>query len=148
MMSILLIEDCAEDVEALTRTLRKLGVSHPLTRCETGEEALDYLHRRGAHATRAPAPLPSLIMLDLNLPGIDGRDILCELKADAQLGIIPVVIFSGSENPRDVDFCYRHGASGYLVKPMGASDLQRAVRSLIDYWFGPHFALPSTTGST
>ena len=132
---LLIIEDSDEDFTALTRMMNKANISNPIYRCEDGEEALDFLYHEGEYEDLSLAPRPSLIVLDLNLPGTDGREVLAELKQNRDLQTIPVVIFSTSSNPKDIDACYRHGISGYLVKPMDTSRLNRLVETFLEYWF-------------
>jgi CheY-like chemotaxis protein len=133
--SLLIVEDSDEDFTALKRTINKVQVSYPVYRCEDGEEALDFLYRQGEYENKATSPRPALIILDLNLPGTDGREVLAAVKQDRELQTIPVVIFSTSSNPKDVEACYRHGVSGYIVKPMNLSQLQELVTTFIEYWF-------------
>jgi CheY-like chemotaxis protein len=76
-----------------------------------------------------------LIVLDLNLPGTDGREVLAELKQDKNLKTIPVVIFTTSSNPKDVEGCYQYGVNGYLIKPMDTQRLRQLVQIFLDYWF-------------
>ena len=133
--SLLIIEDSDEDYAALERIIAKAKVSHPIYRCEDGEEALDFLYREGEYTDETLAPRPSLILLDLNLPGTDGREVLAEIKQDASLKSIPIVIFSTSSNPKDINACYRYGISGYLVKPMDINRLHWLVQTFLDYWF-------------
>ncbi|GAB4548910.1 MAG: response regulator [Pleurocapsa sp.] len=132
---LLIIEDSDEDFAALTRMIAKSQIANPIYRCEDGEEALDFLYHEGEYQDIALSPSPSLIVLDLNLPGTDGREVLAILKKDRNLKNIPVVIFSTSSNPRDVDACYRYGISGYLVKPMNTERLNQLVQTFLDYWF-------------
>ncbi|MDJ0571058.1 MAG: response regulator [Pleurocapsa sp. MO_192.B19] len=132
---LLIIEDSDEDFAALTRVIAKSFISNPIYRCEDGEEALDFLYREGEYQDESLSPRPCLIVLDLNLPGTDGREILIELKQDQDLKTIPVVIFSTSSNPQDIDACYKHGISGYLVKPMDINRLNQLVKTFLDYWF-------------
>ena len=132
--SILIVEDSDEDFAALTRAMNKARFTNPIYRCEDGEEALNYLcHEREYEAELAPRP--SLIVLDLNLPGTDGRDVLAALKKDRDLKAIPIIIFSTSSNPKDIEACYRHGISGYIVKPMDFKKLQESTEILLNYWF-------------
>jgi CheY-like chemotaxis protein len=133
--SILAIEDSDEDFEALRRMLKKASVVNPLYRCSDGDEALDFLYHRGNYEDSTKAPRPSLILLDLNLPGTDGRELLAQIKQDENLKIIPVVVFTTSANPKDVELCYRYGVSGYTTKPVDVERLQRFIQTLIDYWF-------------
>ncbi|MEL6440999.1 MAG: response regulator [Cyanobacteria bacterium J06621_8] len=132
---LLVIEDSDEDFTALKRIVTQTKFSHPIYRCEDGEEALDFLHHAGEYEDQSLSPRPSLIILDLNLPGTDGREVLAELKQDRDLQTIPVVIFSTSSNPKDIDACYRYGVSGYLVKPMGTQRLNQLVQTFLEYWF-------------
>ena len=133
--SLLIVEDSDEDFTALERTINRVQVSHPIYRCEDGEEALDFLYRQGEYENKATSPRPTLIVLDLNLPGTDGREVLAAVKQDRDLQTIPVVIFSTSSNPKDIEVCYRHGVSGYIVKPMNLTQLQELVKTFIEYWF-------------
>ncbi len=133
--SLLIIEDSDEDYAALVRTIAKAKITNPVYRCEDGEEALDFLYQEGEYADETLAPRPSLIVLDLNLPGTDGREVLAEIKQDANLKTIPIVIFSTSSNPKDINACYRYGISGYLVKPMDINRLHWLVQTFLDYWF-------------
>lgn len=132
---LLIIEDSDEDFAALSRVMAQANLSHPIYRCEDGEEALDFLYHQGEYQKEDLAPRPSLIILDLNLPGTDGREVLAELKQDQDLQTIPIVIFSTSSNPKDIDACYRYGISGYLVKPMGTERLNKLVTTFLEYWF-------------
>lgn len=133
---LLIVEDSPEDLEATLRALARTGRDRTVRHCADGDEALDYLLRRGAFAGEARAPRPSLVLLDLNLPGTDGRELLGEIKAHAALRAIPVVVLTTSGDPQDVDACYAAGASGYVQKPVLHEDLVEALRRLEDFWFG------------
>lgn len=133
--AILIVEDSPEDYEATVRAFRKANVVNPLKHCETGEEALDYLCRRGVYADAQKSPRPGIILLDLNLPGIDGRDILRQIKADDQLKKIPVVVLTTSLDERDIEKCYADGANSYVHKPVDLTGLVLAIQRLKDYWF-------------
>jgi CheY-like chemotaxis protein len=134
MFSILLVEDSDEDYMAFTRALNDTAVTVSLPRCTRGEEALDYLYRRGRFADPAQAPRPALVLLDLNLPGMDGRELLTMIKGDEQLKSIPVVVVTTSRNPRDVEWCYQHGANSYQVKAIGYQQFKDTMRLLVEYW--------------
>jgi CheY-like chemotaxis protein len=134
MFSILLVEDSDEDYMAFTRALNDTAVTVSLPRCTRGEEALDYLYRRGRFADPAQAPRPALVLLDLNLPGMDGRELLTMIKGDEQLKSIPVVVVTTSRNPRDVEWCYQHGANSYQVKAIGYQQFRDTMRLLVEYW--------------
>jgi CheY-like chemotaxis protein len=139
-LPLLVVEDSDEDYTALCWALRKVGVDRPVRRCATGADLLDYLRHAGRYAPDAAAasdaPRPALILLDLNLGADDGRDVLAALKADAALRRIPVVVWTTSAHPRDVEHCYEHGASGYATKPVDVGQLVEALRNVTRYWFG------------
>ena len=116
--SILLVEDSPEDYEVTVRAFRKANLVNPVFRCQDGEEALDYLYQRGRYADPEQAPRPGLILLDLNLPGTDGREVLAQVKSDAQLRTIPVIVLTTSADERDIEGCYRAGANSYIQKPV------------------------------
>lgn len=129
---ILLVEDSPEDFETTERAFRKSGLKNPIFRCSDGDEALEFLFRRGRFAD---APRPGVILLDLNLPGTDGREVLAEIKADPSLRQIPVIVLTTSNDDRDVQACYSAGASSYIQKPVDLDGFMRAIERLNDYWF-------------
>ncbi|MFB8789727.1 MAG: response regulator [Potamolinea sp.] len=133
---VLLIEDSDEDFEAFGRMLRKSSIKVPIYRCTNGDEALDFLNHTGEYIDGIKAPRPGIILLDLNLPGTDGREVLQQIKQDENLKSIPVVIFTTSSNPKDIDICYRYGISGYVLKPMDIKKLMNTVQVIIEYWLG------------
>ncbi|HET9769155.1 MAG TPA: response regulator [Thermoanaerobaculia bacterium] len=135
MRPILVVEDSPEDFEATRRSLQRGGLVHPLVHVENGDAALDYLCRRGHFARGERSPRPRLILLDLNLPGTDGRQVLASIKADEQLRQIPVVVFTTSRDDRDVEACYRAGANSYVQKPVDLPEFRRALDSVKSYWF-------------
>lgn len=133
---VLVVEDSPEDFEATRRSLQRSGLPIPLVHVTDGDAALDYLYHRGAFARAERAPRPRLILLDLNLPGTDGRQVLARIKADVDLRRIPVVIFSTSRDERDIEACYRAGANSYVQKPVDLPEFRRALDSVREYWFG------------
>lgn len=133
--AILIVEDSPEDYEATARAFRKSNLANPLYRCETGKEALDYLLRLGVYADPEKSPRPGIILLDLNLPGVDGRDVLMQIKTNDQLKKIPVVVLTTSLDERDIEKCYADGANSYIHKPVNLSGLVTAIQRLRDYWF-------------
>ncbi len=133
--AILIVEDNPDDYEAcVTALTQDHNLANPIHWCKTGMEALDYLHRRGDYMDDAPER-PSLIMLDLNMPGIDGRDVLAEIKSDEFLRKIPVIVMTSSRDQADIDACYRDGANSYVVKPVDLNGFIEAIARLRDYWF-------------
>jgi CheY-like chemotaxis protein len=143
---ILAIEDSSEDYEALQRALRPVRERVQLERCETGTEALAYLDRclQTTNGTRAK-PLPSLILLDLNLPGIDGLGVLQSIRQHPDLKIIPTIILTTSNNPKDVRDCYRMGCNSYLIKAIEFQVFKQEIGILIHYWLDT-VILPPTIG--
>lgn len=131
---LLVAEDSNEDFKMLQRLMRRMTVQNPIYRCKTGDEVLDFLYQAGDYQSPAQAPRPSVILLDLNLPGIDGRDVLERLKQDISFREIPIVVFTTSANPKDIELCYQRGANGYLIKPMDASELEKTVQAFVEYW--------------
>lgn len=132
---ILLVEDSPEDFETTERAFRRSGLKNPIYRCADGDEALDYLHRRGQYADPNQAPRPGVILLDLNLPGTDGREVLSEIKNDPNLKQIPVIVLTTSKDERDVEVCYSCGANSYIQKPVDLDGFMKAIERLNDYWF-------------
>jgi CheY-like chemotaxis protein len=130
---ILVVEDSVEDFTALGRAFRKHQLKNPVLRCEDGDQALEYLQGYGKRPGW-PQQLPAFVLLDLNLPGTDGRTVLGALKQDPRLQSIPVIIFSTSTSARDIEDCYRLGANSYLIKPIDYAVLEEKTRLLIRYW--------------
>ena len=131
---LLVVEDSNEDFRMLQRLMRRMAVQNPIYRCTNGDEVLDLLYKQSSNENSSAVLRPSVILLDLNLPGIDGRDILERLKQDITFKEIPIVVFTTSSNPRDIELCYQKGANGYLVKPMDAQGLQKTIQAFVDYW--------------
>lgn len=132
---ILLVEDSPEDFEATVRAFKKSGLKNPIVRCDDGDGALDYLYRRGRWADPETSPRPGVILLDLNLPGTDGREVLTEIKKDDQLRHIPVIVLTTSNDRRDVEACYHAGANSYIQKPVDMDGFLKAIERLNGYWF-------------
>ena len=131
---LLVVEDSNEDFKMLQRLMRRMHVTNPIYRCVDGDEMLKFLYQQGNYQNTEVAPRPSVILLDLNLPGLDGRELLGRLKQDGSFKEIPIVVFTTSSNPSDIDLCYQKGANGYLVKPMDSQQLHKLVRAFVDYW--------------
>jgi two-component system response regulator len=132
---ILIVEDSDIDYETTIRAFKKAGMANPVQRCEDGEDALDYLFRRNRYSDVESAPLPELILLDLNLPGTDGRDVLEELKKDPTLKNIPVIVLTTSSDEKDINNCYQAGANSYIQKPVDLQGFFAAIQRLKDFWF-------------
>lgn len=138
---ILAVEDNDEDFDMLQLAFQGASIPNPLLRCTDGEETLDLLLRQGRFGEpEEPVPRPCLILLDLNLAGLDGRQVLERIKADASLRSIPVIVLSTSDNPRDVQSCYQGGVSAYLLKPVDLERFEAMVRHFKDFWL--EFVVP------
>ncbi|MGF1512417.1 MAG: response regulator [Elainellaceae cyanobacterium] len=131
---LLIVEDSNEDFETVRRLLNKSAAQIPIRRCVNGEQALAFLYRTGSYQD-GDAPRPGIIMLDLNLPRTDGRQVLHQIKQDKDLKTIPVVVFTTSNNPKDVEDCYRYGVNSYIVKPINFAQLKEDIQMLVRYWF-------------
>lgn len=132
---ILLVEDSPEDTEATMRAFKKAGMKNPVYHCENGDDGLDFVFRRGAFSSPSRAPRPCVILLDLNLPGTDGREVLYEIKKDEDLKSIPIVVLTTSTDQRDIESCYRMGANSYIRKPVDLNGFFHTIQRLNDYWF-------------
>jgi CheY-like chemotaxis protein len=131
---LLLVEDSDDDYEMFLRICDTVGFKANVRRFADGDEALEYLRQLNWNKS-GDDPLPALILLDLNLPGMDGRELLDVLKQDPVLRPVPVVVYTTSSNESDIAFCYEHHANGYQLKPMNVAQLESDIRALIDYWF-------------
>lgn len=132
--SILVVEDNPCDFEATLRSLRKAGVHLQIHHCVDGDDALNFLHRQEKYANAEDAPRPSLILLDLNLPGTNGYDVLQAIKSDERVKSIPVVVLSTSNNEKDVETCYAMGANSYMTKSIDLADFLASMQRMADFW--------------
>jgi two-component system response regulator len=132
--NILLVEDNPNDEELTLRALKKNNILNKVIVVRDGAEALDYLFTRGAYASRDPAEMPQLVLLDLNLPKIGGLEVLQSLRADERTKLIPIVILTSSREDRDLIAGYTSGANSYIVKPVDFLQFSEAVRQLGLYW--------------
>ncbi len=133
-LDILLVEDNPDDVELTRLAFAEAGSAHRLHAVGDGAEALDYLLARGRHAGREGADLPALVLLDLNLPRLDGREVLQAIRAAPATRGLPVVVLTTSAEPRDVDQSYALGANSYIQKPVEFERFVEAVRQIGRYW--------------
>ncbi|SIS89937.1 Response regulator receiver domain-containing protein [Zobellia uliginosa] len=125
-MDILLIEDDAIEVMKLQRTVKKLELKHNIIETKNGEDALEIL--------RSGDKLPDIILLDLNMPRMNGIEFLTILKADPVLKYLPTVILTTSENRADLLECYKVGVAGYVIKPLKYEEYQSKLHKVLDYW--------------
>jgi len=130
-MQILLVEDSPGDVRLTREALRDANPHLRLHAVADGGEAMAFLQHKGVHAD---APRPDLILLDLNMPKMDGREVLAEIKRDASLKLIPTVILTTSEAEADVVKCFELQANSYLLKPVDLTAFEVLVKSVNDFW--------------
>jgi len=130
--AILMIDDDREDFILVKEALESKRLKVDLYWAEDGDEAMNFLYRREGYAS---APTPNLILLDLNMPGKNGFDVLKELKADRDLRKIPVVILTSSKDQKTVAQGYNIGASSFMLKPLTFDEMATAMNSLCEYWF-------------
>ena len=140
---ILLVEDNPDDELLTLRALRKNDVTGEVVVARDGVEALDYLFGTGAHAGRDTSVMPQLILLDLNLPKIDGLEVLRRLRAEERTRLLPVVILTSSREQQDMLEGYGLGANSYVRKPVNFEQFVRAVEQLKLYWLILNEAPPS-----
>ena len=129
---LLLVEDNPAEAELIQRVFKREKINNTIFHVETGEEALDFLNKRGAHSDAADV---DLVLLDLNLPDMSGIDVLIEVRKSASLTSLPIVMLTNSRNPADIDEAYREHVNCYVTKPVGINELAKVVQSIDDFWF-------------
>ena len=132
--TILLVEDNDDDVTLTLRAFKRSHLMNPVVVVRDGVEALDFLFARGAYAHRATAPPPTLVILDLKLPKLDGLGVLKAMRADPRTALLPTVILTSSKEEQDVIAGYSLGANSYVRKPVDFAEFLEAVKILGIYW--------------
>ena len=130
-IEILLVEDSPADVRLTMETIKDYKVKNHLEVVGNGVDAMDFLRRKGKFADKTR---PDLILLDLNLPGKDGREVLAEIKVDPDLCSIPVVVLTSSEAEQDIIKAYNLHVNCYITKPVGLTEFVKVVKSIEDFW--------------
>ena len=130
----LLIEDNDNDSVLLKKAFARGNLLNPLHIMRSGEEAMEYLKGEGRFSNRAEYPLPSVVLLDLNLPGISGFEVLQWIRAQPGINKLRVIVLTSSESIHDVNLAYRLGANSFLVKPMDVDHLCRMTEAISGYW--------------
>jgi CheY-like chemotaxis protein len=130
---ILMVEDDPKDVELTLTALEEYNLSNEVIVTNDGEEALDYLYKRGKFQTRANGN-PAVLLLDLKLPKIDGLEVLQKIKSDEKLSMIPVVVLTSSREERDMVASYKLGVNAYVVKPVDFHEFVNAIKELGMFW--------------
>lgn len=130
-IEILLVEDNPGDIRLTREAFGEYKIANNLSVVTDGEMALKYLHREGKYAS---APVPDMILLDLNLPKIDGREVLREIKSDPQIRRIPVIVLSTSESEIDIETSYNNYANCYITKPIDFMQFMKVIKELQSFW--------------
>jgi CheY-like chemotaxis protein len=131
---VLLVEDSPDDVDFARRALARSGIDHRLVIAEQGDRALALLRGTEAEPGHGRPLRPALVLLDLNIPGIGGRELLERVKGDCDLRAIPVVVLSTSQHRSDIESCYRAGANSYHAKADDLTEYQFTARRIMEYW--------------
>ena len=133
-VEILLVEDTPEDLELTLRALRKANVANRMQVARDGAEAIEFIFCEGRHSGRRIEDAPKVILLDLKLPKVDGKEVLERIKSDPRTKIIPVVVLTSSKEQNDVVESYQLGVNSYIVKPVNFERFAEAVKDLGMYW--------------
>lgn len=131
---VLMAEDDEHDIIATKRAWKASQMANPLYIVNNGEECLDYLERRGAYADPAMSPRPGILLLDLNMPRMDGLETLQHIRASEKFRSLPVIMLTTSKAEEDRVRCYEFGANAYIVKPIGFDNFAEAIRTINLFW--------------
>ncbi|HOY38986.1 MAG: response regulator [Bacteroidales bacterium] len=142
LATILLVEDNQMDVILTLDAFREAKLKNKISVARNGQEALDYLFGRNKFSDRSEFPLPNLILLDLKMPGIDGFEVLRQIKSSDILKRIPVIILTSSKEDGDRALSYDIGANSYLLKPVSFDGFTEVVKKIDDYWFTLNIGAP------
>jgi CheY-like chemotaxis protein len=126
---IVLVEDDDGHANLVERNLQRAGLANGIHRLKDGQEALDYVQGKGAHAGR-PGPHPMLLLLDIKMPRVDGVEVLRQLKSDPQTALVPIIMLTTTDDPREIQRCYELGCSVYISKPVDYQAFVEAINRL------------------
>lgn len=132
---MLIIEDCRDDKDLILRAFKKSNVTVRVVVLQDGAEALDYMNCAGAFHEKAAYDIPDLILLDLKLPKIDGKEVLATYRKNPVFRLIPVVVLSSSGERNDLNDCYSLGANSYIKKPIDFKRFLEIIEITMNYWF-------------
>ncbi len=138
--TLLLVEDNPQDEMLTLRAMHKANISNRIDVVRDGQQALDYLFREGEFAGRDGLELPTVVLLDINLPRLSGLEVLARLRADARTRLLPVVILTSSDEERDRMLSYANGANSFVRKPVNFSEFAAVVARLGVYWLATNEA--------
>lgn len=131
---IMLVEDNPNDAALIERALRKTGIQNAIFRAQDGLDALHYLFATGRYEDRDPIDMPAVVLIDLNLPNIDGLEVLRRMRTDYRTKLVPIVIFTGSNDEQDLINGYTMGANSYVRKPTDGDQFEKIVAKIVGYW--------------
>lgn len=134
-ITVLIAEDDEDDILLTRDALNESRLCDSFDSVRDGEELLDFLRAKGRHAGRKGLDPPGLILLDLNMPKMGGRQALRAIRSDTSIPFVPIVVLSTSQDARDMHDAYAHGANSYIVKPNDFDDLVAIMDTMIEYWF-------------
>lgn len=134
MKPLLLVEDNPQDEKLMLRALKKVNLGNDVTVARDGQQALDYLFREGEFAGRSGPELPAVVLLDINLPRVNGLDVLTKLRADPRTHLLPIVMLTSSDEERDRLRSYQDGANSFVRKPLNFSEFAETAARLGIYW--------------
>lgn len=133
-VEILLVEDNSSDAEMTIRVLKKNNLANRLLHVKDGAEALDYLFGQGDYAGKQTGHIPKLILLDLKMPKVNGKEVLQKIKSEERTKKIPVVVLTSSQENPDIEECYGLGVNSYVVKPVEFDEFHKAISNLGLFW--------------
>lgn len=143
---ILLVEDSPNDLELLKRFFSKAGLQKPVQSVPDGVEAMSYLLGRGPYADRRTYPEPNILLIDINMPRVNGLELMSWLRTQPDFEHLVVIALSGSVEQEEIDRAYQMGANSYLQKPSSVAELEQMARAFYEYWVRSNY-LPRVTPS-
>ncbi|MEZ0612141.1 response regulator [Fibrella sp. WM1] len=141
MLDILYVEDNQDEVDVFKRVIKRLSTPPTFTILTSGTEAIDFLLQQGTYQGQS-VPMPRLVLVDLNLPGHSGFEVIQQVRATSRTRYLPLVVYSTSENPKDMRRAYELGANAYMIKPDSYHEVSDMMRQAIDFWLSQSQQMP------
>lgn len=141
MLDILYVEDNQDEVDVFKRVIKRLSTPPTFTILTSGTEAIDFLLQQGTYQGQS-VPMPRLVLVDLNLPGHSGFEVIQQVRATSRTRYLPLVVYSTSENPKDMRRAYELGANAYMIKPGSYHEVSDMMRQAIDFWLSQSQQMP------